>query len=767
MESIKHLLHKYIKVIYIIYTAVILFRLIEVSLIFNSYGFSKSIVFHEILGLTNDFLGLSILLSIGFIYYFFTHKITSSFFKFTNKSIALIVSISYLLIIKYFTYQLLPLDVFLFKYSIKEISFTLKTSNQNFYTLVVQLLVVILSILFLNRKIAPLNFPKHIYKATYAFILLSIILFFSTHAVRQNYLNKFSMNKPLYFLTKTIKHLTTNTKKSRLNSTDFQHLYPNKTFNNKEYPLVHAIKRKDELGTYFNDFDTSPNIVILIIEGLNDDFIHPYKGAILMPFLNQIKDSGLYWNRCFTLGERSFAAVPSILGGLPYAENGFTLQEKLPRHVSLITTLKANDYYTSFYYGQGAWFHQKDRFFRYNDIDLIFDNSKFSNEYSKIIVGDDNFFWGYNDKDLFNQSLKTIDKLKKNKRLDIYFTGTSHSPFIINEEEFYNKKLKELSTEPHKDFYNTYSTYLKSIVFTDDALKDFMNDYKKREDYKNTIFIITGDHPMTEIPPENSLKRYHVPLIIYSEKLKTSKVFTNTISHLDVSETILALLQKQLEFIPNISTSLGSSQIVQPEPKNIAFMNDNREVIDFLSGNYYLSENDLYYVDPSLHISKIQNEAIKSSLQTKLNTFENTSLFVTKNNKILSHEQFCNGLNHKSIYSYQNTETTTTSLEYVSITDKIKIPNKDVIFDLSFNITPIQKDNISIVYQTSNLKDSTLTWKLLEANENGDVNAHIPINKVNLSDSTLYFQSYIWNKKNSKLTISNIDVLLHTPIKKQ
>lgn len=767
MSNIKTLAYKYINAVFIIYTIMILFRIIEISLIFNSHDLTKNILASELLGLLYDFLDISLILPIGFMYYFITHKIEHTFFSFVNNGFALIIIISYILIIKYFTYQLLPLDIFLYKYTIKEIVFTIKTSNQNFYILLLQLCFIITTIFFIKKKMTKLNIPQKTSKIVGVSIFFSITLFLLTHSFRQSSHDKFSMNKPLYFLSKTINHLNSNTENITLNASNFQQLYPHKTFYNKNYPLIHSIEANDELRKYFNNFETSPNIVLLIVEGLNDDFIHQYQGAVLMPFLNQLKDSSLYWNRCFTLGERSFAAVPSILGGLPYAENGFTLQEKLPRHSSLITTLSANSYYTSFYYGQGAWFHQKDQFFRYNDIDLIFDNSKFANDYHKIIVGEDHFFWGYNDKDLFNQSLKVIDTLQQKKRFDIYFTGTSHSPFIINDEELYNKKLEKLSTEPYNNFYQTYSTYLKSIIFTDDALKDFINNYKKRKEYNNTIFIITGDHPMTEIPPANSLKRYHVPLLIYSEKLKTNKVFKNIISHLDLSESILSFLKPNLTFSPSFSTSLGSSQIIQKESKNIAFMNDNREVIDFLSGDYYLSGNDLYFVDTSLHISKIQNDAIKTSLKTKLNTFEGTSLFVTKNNKILSHEQFCKQINHKKIYSQLNEDSISTSLEYFNITNKITIPNKEIILDISFNITSSIKKDIAIIYQISNLNDSTLTWQLLEVNDNGVVNAHLPINHSSIPDSSLFFQSYIWNKKNNKLTISDIDILLHIPIKKQ
>ena len=169
--------------------------------------------------------------------------------------------------------------------------------------------------------------------------------------------DKFSLNKPVYFVGKSIKYLLSSDDIISTKTNEFKKLYPEKDFISKNYPLVYKVDRENELGQYFDDFQGKPNIVILIVEGLNDDFIHEYKGSILMPSLNQLKAKSLYWNRCLTLGERSFAVVPSILGGLPYGDKGFTLQARLPRHLSLVSILKSNDYYTSFYYGQGAWFH--------------------------------------------------------------------------------------------------------------------------------------------------------------------------------------------------------------------------------------------------------------------------------------------------------------------------------------------------------------------------------------------------------------------------
>ncbi len=759
----KRFLDRYARVILTIYSLIFLLRVFETSLILYNYSFSYKIIISELLGFFIDVLGVSIFLIIYAIISYIFLRVKLKILKVVNIILLLFTTLVFLLIIKYFLYQLIPLDIFLYQYSIKEIFFTVSTSGTDIFLTVISFVLLLFVVLLSAWFISKIEFNQLTFRLIYIFVLASIPLYFVFNSLIEERYDKYSLNKPIYFISKSIKYFSNSKEIVNVNRNEIKELYSEKDFISEEYPLVHRAERDNVLGKYFYDFNRKPNIVILIVEGLSDDFIHEYKGAVLMPFLSQLKAKSLYWEHCFTLGERSFAAVPSILGGLPYGNKGFTLQERLPRHLSLVSILNSNDYYTSFYYGQGSWFHQKDRFFKYNDIDLIFDNSKFSDRYSKIIVGGDNFFWGYNDKDLFNQSLNVLDTLNQKTRLDIYFTGTSHSPYIINNEEYYNKRLKEITTEPYKEFYQTYSKYVKSVLFVDDALKQFFNEYEKRNDYDNTIFIITGDHPMTEIPISNSLKRYHVPLLIFSVKLKENHIFKDRVSHLDISESVLSFLQNYLTNIPQISTSLGGQLIYNEKDyqKNIAFMNDNREVVDFLSGDYYLSEGEVYCVDSLLNISAIRNDSVKLILENKLNLFKNMSLYSASENKIIPSNLYCKALRHQNIYDFSLKDTLKISSEYYNLTDNITIPNTHLTFDISLNIKSEIKEGVSVVYQITNSNDSIVLWSNFGAYSEKITQNHCSIDKLEIAEDELFFKSYIWNKNKDNLVISDIDILLH------
>jgi len=100
-----------------------------------------------------------------------------------------------------------------------------------------------------------------------------------------------------------------------------------------------------------------------------------------------------------------------------------------------------------------------------------------------------------------------------------------HSPFLIDEADKYSEVFENRMdylgyNEKKKNTYRYYKKQYSSIMYTDDALKTFFEAYKKRGNYNNTIFLITGNHRIPEIPMSTKIDRYHVPLIIFSTMLE-------------------------------------------------------------------------------------------------------------------------------------------------------------------------------------------------------------------------------------------------------
>lgn len=757
----------YLRIIMLNAVVQVILRLLETALVMLNFGVPKLLLQSEVVGLFSDLIITSSILGVLSPVFYLVSKISEKTANRLFVTLIAAMAILHFFILKYFLYQLIPLDTSLYKYSLKEILFTVNTSGIGYTKSLLLLIIIILAIYISNGFLVQINYHKIKSKFIYLILSVSVIamgfLYFS-----DIWNNNYAKNKSLFFYSRSLIYFfqkdADSASLSKQNASEFHRLYPGKLFLNKDYPLLHEFKNLNVLKPYFDKFDSPPNVVILIVEGLNDDFLHNYKGVNLMPFISGLIDKSLYWDRCFTLGERSFSVVPSLLGSLPYGEKGFTLLDKLPKHLSLVSILNANNYQTSFFYGQGAWFHQKDRFFKYNNIDLIFDNNKFAEKYQKIIVGSDNFFWGYDDKDLFDQFFEVADTIRKRPRLDVFFTGTSHSPFAISDPDYYNARFTKISAGLKNDsnvvFFDKYKKYIQSILFVDDALESFFKKYETRADYDNTIFIITGDHPMTEIPIANSIKRYHVPLMIYSKKLIAAKTFTHTVSHLDFYETILSFLSDYQIKVPDVSSALGSNLILDQSEseKRIAFMNDNREIIDYYSNSYFLSGEKLFAVGKDLSLTVSSDLKVLKKIQDELSIFKNTNYDVSLHDKIIGDSLYYRSLGYSVVQMAPNeAKLGEIKSEYYNITNKTTLENRPIFFNVSFEPLTAPDKDLCVVFQVSTKKDSMVYWQSSKVTNDSKVfHAEIKIPRQNISDSVVYFNSYFWNKNLKDFKFSNL-----------
>ena len=764
------LLNQFFKLILLNCIIQFVLRLAETVLIIVDYGLQDKLLSAELLGVLYDLITTNAILITCYPIYVLLSRLSHKLAGLTFLSLFFIGVLLHFSILKYFLYQLLLLDTFLFHYSIEEILLTINTSGTSYIKSIVSILGSLIVLYVGYRYLKKESFSPKVVLTGFSFALFSIPFAVVIQQIGLYNFNIFSQNKSLFFYSRSIIYFFEENLENQIYSEqdviDFQTLNNNHVYLDKEYPLLHKFANTDSLSTYFNAFDDVPNIVILMIEGLNDDFMHNYRGAYLMPFLDSLKNKSLYWNQCLTLGERSFSVVPTIFGSLPYGQKGFMILDKMPRHLSLLSILNKNGYFTSFFHNQSNWFHQKDKFFEQNDTDLLIDKERFSEKYEKIIVGKDNYFWGYNDKDLFNQSLEIIDTIGVQPRLDVYFTGTSHSPYVITDEEYYEQKfsemLKELNSEADVQFFKTYKKFLLSIIFENDALEDFFEAYQKRSDYENTLFIITGDHPMTEIPAPSSLKRYHVPLLLFSEKLKGAKTFSNVVSHLDIYETLLSFLGTYDVKIPTVSTAIGSQLFaVDSLGRHIAFMNDNREIVDYYSDGFYLSRQQVYQVGEGFLLTKTKDRGIYERLQKELKIFKKTNLHVSLKGKIISDSVFCQQLNRSIILSSKDTSRVTFDSEFQNIIQPIKVPNRTQYFDVMVKYEGDIDASTSLVYELKTKEGKSVYWGNSGLhNRKNSLQVHVKIPPSNVADSTLLFKSYWWNPQKRQTTYFDMEMSL-------
>ncbi len=369
----------------------------------------------------------------------------------------------------------------------------------------------------------------------------------------------------------------------------------------KNFPFWRKENTPDFLGSYFNRSEKVPNLVFLVMEGFGHAYTSP-KGYIgnFTPYLDSLSNKGLYWENSLSSAGRTFGALPSLTGSLPFGKNGFLEIEKTPENFNLYNILKANGFETGFYYGGHVSFDRYREFLDYSGVDHIVDEASFSSPYRKLPANNGES-WGYEDQAVLNK-MQQQQKPQNQPYFNMILTLSTHNPFLINNKDYYEKLYNQrlnsgILTKEQKKWAAAHKNQLISVLNADDAMKGFFENYSKRPDFKNTIFVITGDHSMPEITLESKIDRFHVPLLIYSPLLKESKRFHKTVSHLDIAPSILAYYRNNYKInTPSTITWVGRGFSADSEinKAGIPMMQSKNQLIDFVSEKYYIHDGQLF-----------------------------------------------------------------------------------------------------------------------------------------------------------------------------
>ncbi|RXM64583.1 LTA synthase family protein [Chryseobacterium sp. CH1] len=394
------------------------------------------------------------------------------------------------------------------------------------------------------------------------------------------------------------------------------------------YPFWRKENTSDFLGPYFNTSAETPNLVFVVLEGFGHAYTSP-KGYIgnFTPFLDSLSQKSLFWENNLSSAGRTFGALPSLTGSLPFGKNGFLEIDKTPENFNLYNILKANNFETGFYYGGNVSFDRYRGFLEYSKVDHIVDQSSFGGSYQKLPANNGES-WGYEDQAVFSKMLEGKPSQKR-PYFDMILTLSTHNPFLINNrnryEKLYNERIQSKFLSPQqKKWAAGFKNQLISVVNADEALKNFFQDYRKRPDFENTIFVITGDHSMPEITLESNIDRFHVPLLIYSPLLKEAKHFQKTVSHFDVAPSILAYYRNNYKLhTPSTVTWVGRglSADSETDKADIPMMQSKDMMVDFVSGKYYLHDGQLLVIDNS-GSDPYQDDAVLKAVNKKFSQFK-------------------------------------------------------------------------------------------------------------------------------------------------
>ncbi|MFO8020907.1 MAG: sulfatase-like hydrolase/transferase [Perlabentimonas sp.] len=430
---------------------------------------------------------------------------------------------------------------------------------------------------------------------------------------------------------------------------EYQGFFKEEVFLSPKYPFMRRNTHEDVIGSYFEFKEERPNFVFIIVESMSREVSGPdAKRGSFTPFLDSLAEHSLYWSNFLTTSERTFNVLPSSLASLPYGARGFTQLAKgdkpYPQFNSITNLLENSGYKNHFFYGGWAFFDYMSVFLNDAGVKLALTVNTFSDKYDRIQENKDGFSWGYPDHALFQMAHERLDTIHWQPRFDIYLTLSMHEPFFppdqSNWEKRVDKHIQPLGLdEQEKDFYERRKVRFATVLYTDNSIKEFYNEYKKRPEYNNTIFFIFGDHYVV-LGGSSAIDKYHVPFLIHSPLLKESKVFPAVSSSADIAPTIANMMSNNFNlekprWVHWLGSPLDTSSNFQSE-RLIPFMRVNRNIDELLWQNHFISRGRLYRADEKLRITKVDNDSIKQDLERKLELFNILNEYVCKQNTILA-----------------------------------------------------------------------------------------------------------------------------------
>ncbi|WP_373398571.1 LTA synthase family protein [Algoriphagus halophilus] len=631
----------------------LIIRILELKLVFDNHLLNFEI---------SDVILGSLLEDVGWYLYFMglllmVHLVVSLFSPKLGRGLTLLIFVLTIIIhvalISYFLKTLLPLGSDVYAYSMDDLLATVQASGQlNFLTVFLGIVGAILLglILSLGYRFIKLSLKSYLVVSGLTYVFIFFYVFFpitdtssanenksnvqvnKTHFLTQASFNYFMFDDNYYF--------------------DFylrpsgNDLVVKKDYFDDIYPFLHRAEYPDVLSPYFDSLESKPDIVFILFESLGRAYSgrDAYLGSFT-PFLDSLAESSLVWENAISSTGRTFGILPGTMAGLPFGKNGFLeFSPNYPHHETILSILKENGYELNFFIGADQNFDNEGSFLNYQEVDLIVDQQSYGPEYEKT-PSESGFSWGYPDKAMFSNGLSKLPPSDESPQLRIFQTQTSHDPYIVPNPEIYQPKLRnylsnELGFSDSKvSDYLSYENIYMTLLYADDAVRDFFHEYKKRPEFENTIFIITGDHRLPEIPMATRLDRFRVPLIIYSPKLKGPESFKGVVSHWEITPSILSFLEKQVN-VTLPEELIWQGQVLDTATtfqSNIAMplMRNKNQLLDYIHGEYFLSDGQLFIVTDGLNIDPIVDTQNLNRMTGEFEEFKNRNNYLIQTNKLL------------------------------------------------------------------------------------------------------------------------------------
>lgn len=309
------------------------------------------------------------------------------------------------------------------------------------------------------------------------------------------------------------------------------------------------------------------NIALIVVESLSAEYLGVFGNQRnLTPNLDQLSKESLFFTNMHATGTRTDRGLESITLSIPPTPGRSIV--KRPKNENMFSwgfLMKERGYETKFIYSGYGYFDNMNYFFSHNGFETI-DRKNFA----KNEISFENA-WGVCDEDLFNKSIKEFDKtFKKNTPFfALIMTTSNHRPFTYPDGRI------DIPSHTGRS---------GAVKYTDYAIAKFIRDASQKPWFKDTLFVIVADHcasssGKTTLP----VKRYEIPLFIYSPAHIPPQKINKLASQIDIAPTVMGLLNF------NYKSKFFGKDILKMEPnqerafigtyEKLGYMKNDRLVI--------------------------------------------------------------------------------------------------------------------------------------------------------------------------------------------
>ena len=279
------------------------------------------------------------------------------------------------------------------------------------------------------------------------------------------------------------------------------------------------------------------NVIQITVESLSAEYLgcydhKRYKSAGLTPNLDRIARESLWFSNCYASGTRTVRGMEALTLSIPPIPGQSVLRRKGCENLcTLGSVLAAHGYDTSFIYGGDGFFDNMNYFFGTNGYRVVDQPVKAQQGVKPVFAN----AWGASDEDAYAWSMAEADRaFAEGKPFHQFIMTTSnHRPFTWPAGKI-DEKLN--------------GTAEGGVAYSDYAIGAFLEAARSKPWFKDTIFVIVADHcAKVAGKQELEVKKYEIPLFIWSPGNIAPKQVDTLVAQLDFAPTLLGLLNLSYE----------------------------------------------------------------------------------------------------------------------------------------------------------------------------------------------------------------------------